>query len=150
MGVVNLKEVFAPTSWRIWDWKATSGCANQRFVVHSLGLCWICYSQLSSLLLEFLPTAQSLCWSFTAHSSAHKSRFHLPCDGVFSKKSVFLERWDLSTCYPVESRGGTSSKKNNRQIFLSEDPSMCCPVESGRGTLSPKYKVRTLQSLFMF
>jgi len=87
-------------------------------------MCWleVCCSQLKSLLtfllsqlrgllLEWLPAAQSLYWSMTAHSPAHKSRFYLPCDGIFSKKSVFLERWVLSTCYPLKSGGGTSSKK---------------------------------------
>jgi len=48
----------------------------------------------------------------------------------FPKKSGFFGKVS-----PVESRGGTSSKKNDQQIFLSEDPSTCCPVESGRGTL---------------
>jgi len=82
-----------------WDWKATNGCADQRLNFHSLSLCWIscsqlkslcriCYSQLRSLLLEWLPTPQTLCLSITAHSSAHKSRVCLPCDGVFSNKSL--------------------------------------------------------------
>jgi len=93
-------------------WKATGVGADQLLVVHSVGLCWICYSQLSSLLLELLPTAQSLCLSFTAQSSAHKSRFNLPCDGVFSRKSVFgkVSPQHSLFCW----------RKNNHQILPSE------------------------------
>jgi len=65
-------------------------CWSKAWCSRSLSLCWIRYLQLRSLLLEWLPTAQSLCWSITAHSSAHKSRFYLPCDGAFSKKSGFF------------------------------------------------------------
>jgi len=44
VGVVNLtSRGFCSKRWRIiWDWKATIVCADQRFVVHSLSLCWIC------------------------------------------------------------------------------------------------------------
>jgi len=75
----------------------------------------VCCSQLKSLLnwlltaqkslLNLLFTAQESIAGVAAHSSesmlefycsqlssAHKSRFYLPCDGVFSKKSGFLER----------------------------------------------------------
>jgi len=98
--------------WRIRDCKASSGCADQRFVVHQLksllkqlkSLCWIFYSQLRSLLLELLPSAQSLCWSIAAHGPAHKSRFHLLSWWSIFQNDWFLERWELSTCYPVESR----------------------------------------------
>jgi len=74
-------------------------------------LCWICYSQLRSLLLEWLPTAQSLCWSITAHSSAHKSRFYLPCDGVLSKKSGFLERSSSALAILLKAEGEPLPRK---------------------------------------
>jgi len=113
VGLVNLSlRGFCSDEKEDLGWKATGVGADKLLVVHSLGLCWICYSQLSSLLLELLPTAQSLCLSFTAQSSPHKSRFHLPCDGVFSRKSVFgkVSPQHSLFCW----------RKNNQQILPSE------------------------------
>jgi len=79
------------------------------------------YSQLRSLLLELLPTdiAQVCAGVLLLTAQLTKSRFYLPCDVVFYKKSGFLERWVLSTCYPVERKITSNFSLRGPQHMLS-------------------------------
>jgi len=101
-------------------WKATSCIVLVYMLIEGLLFSFKVHAGIvvhsSGVFLELLPMGQSLCWSITAHVFYHVM-------SIFrSKKSVFLDRWVLFTCYPVESGRGASSEKNTHQFFLQKTP----------------------------
>jgi len=82
------------------------------FFIHSSGVYrWSCCPQLR---------VYAGVWPLAARLTKVDFIYHVK--EYFPKSLGFLERWILSTCYPVEGRGGTSSKKNNKQFFSLRTP----------------------------